>query len=302
MSNQSVTTAPKSSALAVMAGRYNVEPSKLLDTLKGTVFKGATNDELMALVVVANEYQLNPFLKQIYAFPCKGGGITPVVSIDGWIAVMNRREDFDGIEFEMVDKDGRPHACTAIVRVKGRANPIKVTEYFDECYRGTEPWKAMPRRMLRHKACAQAVRLAFGMAGVYDEDEARSMSAAVDPVALAKPINSSAPQFAPVDQIVPAEVAQTQLTDDQVPGAEVPAKPQAQTTIARDLKTLRMFLKDSKHDEAALLQIWRDKGTVDASLASLDEVAEMQPSAIHNAINPWSKTLDTLSQSKSMSV
>lgn len=89
---------------------------------------------------------------------------------------------------------------------------------------------------------------------------------------------------------------------DAPPGAEVPAKPQAQTTLARDLKTLRMFLKDSKHDEAALLQIWRDKGAVDASLASLDEVAEMQPSAIHNAINPWSKTLEVLSQSKPISV
>ena len=45
--------------LSWLAGRFNVEPDKLLGTLKNTVFKGASNDELLALVVVANEYGLN---------------------------------------------------------------------------------------------------------------------------------------------------------------------------------------------------------------------------------------------------
>lgn len=67
---------PRASALAVMAGRFNVEPDKLLGTLKNTVFKGASNDELLALVVVANEYGLNPLTKEIYAFPAKGAALS----------------------------------------------------------------------------------------------------------------------------------------------------------------------------------------------------------------------------------
>ena len=68
----------KPSAINLMASRLSVEPAKLYDTLKSTVFQKATNEELLALVVVANEYGLNPFLKELYAFPAKGGGIVPI--------------------------------------------------------------------------------------------------------------------------------------------------------------------------------------------------------------------------------
>ena len=67
--------AAKPSALNLMASRLSCDPAKLLATLKATVFRGANDEEVMALVVVSNEYQLNPLLKEMYAFPAKGGGI-----------------------------------------------------------------------------------------------------------------------------------------------------------------------------------------------------------------------------------
>ncbi len=86
MSELATTTPqPRASALAVMASNLNVDPAKLLQTLKATVFRGASDDEILALVVISNTYGLNPILKEVYAFPAKGGGIVPVVSIDGWI-------------------------------------------------------------------------------------------------------------------------------------------------------------------------------------------------------------------------
>jgi len=161
------------SALGVMANRLNVDPAKLLSTLKNTVFKGSTDDELLALVVVANTYGLNPLLKELYAFPKKGGGIVPMIPIDGWIKLMNQAESFDGVEFEFSDDDkAKPFSCTAIIYIKNRSKPIRVTEYYSECYRNTDPWNQMPRRMLRHKALIQASRIGFGFAGIYDEDEA----------------------------------------------------------------------------------------------------------------------------------
>ena len=33
-------------------------------------------------------------------------------------------------------------------------------------------WQSHPRRMLRHKALVQCARVAFGLAGLYDPDEA----------------------------------------------------------------------------------------------------------------------------------
>ncbi len=172
-SDNALVPAPrKASALAVMASRVNVDPEKLLVTLKDTVFQKATNSELLALVVVANEYGLNPFLKEIYAFPAKGGGIVPVVSIDGWISMINRQSSLDGIEFSFQGEPAKPVSCTCVIHIKGRSHPVSVTEYFDECFRSTEPWKTMPMRMLRHKALIQCARVAFGFSGIYDEDEA----------------------------------------------------------------------------------------------------------------------------------
>lgn len=172
MSDTQITTAsPKPSALSVMASRFSVDPKRLLETLKNTVFKGASDDEMMTLVVVANEYGLNPLTKEIYAFPAKGGGIVPVVSIDGWLRMMNNHPQFDGIEFEFMSEAGKLISCTAIIHRKDRTHPICVTEYLSECRRNTEPWK-MEHRMLRHKATIQCARVAFGFSGITDEDEA----------------------------------------------------------------------------------------------------------------------------------
>ena len=155
-----------------MASRLSVEPAKMLQTLKGTVFKNASDDELLALVVVANEYQLNPFLKEIYAFPAKGGGIVPIVSVDGWNKMLLRQESFDGIEFDFAEtEDGKPVTCTATIYIKGRSRPVKITEYFAECHRNTDPWNNMPHRMLRNRTLCQASRFAFGFSGVSIEDE-----------------------------------------------------------------------------------------------------------------------------------
>lgn len=171
-----VNTQPKSSALAIMAGRLSVDPNKLLDTLKATCFKGASNEEMLALVAVSNRYGLDPLTKQIYAFPSKGG-ITPVVSVDGWLHILNSQPQFDGIEFHFEDgPDGKPASVTAVVYRKDRTHATKVTEYFAECFRPTEPWRQFPRRMLRHKAVKEAVRVAFGISGITDEDEARDIA------------------------------------------------------------------------------------------------------------------------------
>jgi phage recombination protein Bet len=158
-----------------MASRFNVDPRKLHDTLKATVFKSASDEELLALVVVANEYGLNPLTKEIYAFPAKGGGIVPVVSVDGWNNLANSHPQMDGMEFEFEHGDkGELISCTCIIYRKDRSKPIKVTEYLSECKRQTDPWK-MEHRMLRHKALIQCSRVAFGFSGVVDEDEAPGM-------------------------------------------------------------------------------------------------------------------------------
>lgn len=172
------------SLVAKMAGRYGVDPEKMMGTLKATAFKGeVSNEQMMALLIVADQYGLNPWTKEIYAFPDRTG-IVPVVSVDGWVRIINSHAQMDGVDFEMAE-DGS--SCTCTIHRKDRAHPTRVTEYLAEVDRQTAPWKSHKRRMLRHKTLIQCARIAFGFAGIFDEDEAeRIVEAKVvedDPVA-----------------------------------------------------------------------------------------------------------------------
>ncbi len=164
----------KGSLIERMAGRYGIDANKMLVTLKATAFKTrqgdpeVSNEQMMALLVVAEQHGLNPWTKEIYAFPDRTG-IVPVVGVDGWSRIINTNEQFDGMDF-VEDEAGNWVEC-AIYR-KDRSHPIKIREWFTECKRDTAPWKSHPRRMLRHKAMIQCARLAFGFGGIYDQDEA----------------------------------------------------------------------------------------------------------------------------------
>ena len=167
-----VATIQPPSLLAKMAARFSVEPGKMLSTLKSTAFKGdVSNEQMMALLIVADQYGLNPWTKEIYAFPDRQNGIVPVIGVDGWARIINNNQQFDGMEFEQDEE-----SCTCSIYRKDRAHPTRVTEYMKECRRDVAPWKSHPRRMLRHKAMIQCARLAFGFVGVFDQDEAERIT------------------------------------------------------------------------------------------------------------------------------
>lgn len=171
----------KAKLVSVMADRYGIEADQFMNTIKATVFpagKPVTNEQACMFLVVANEYNLNPFIKEIYAFPGRSGGIVPVVSVDGWLTIINRQPDLDGIEFEDRVDNGKLVAVTARIYRKTRSRPTEVTEYMSECYRDTDVWKRWPNRMLRHKAMIQAARYAFGLSGIFDPDEAERIAEA----------------------------------------------------------------------------------------------------------------------------
>lgn len=180
--------------------------------------------------MVAREYNLNPLLKEIHAFPKKGGGIQPVVSIDGWVSLINQHPDTDGYDFEIhVDDQGALVAMTCRMYRKSRTHPVVVTEYLSECYRNTEAWK-MPNRMLRHKALIQAARYAFGFSGIMEEDEAEKIAAMRDVTPppdrpklsqFLKPIQSQ--EKAPADKKTTAESASGEDQPELLPDEKKPA-------------------------------------------------------------------------------
>lgn len=170
--NTQETTIAKRSVIASLASKLDVDPAKLYPMLKRTCFAACrTDDEFMAMCMVANTYGLNPVLKEIYAFQSgRNGAVVPIVGVDGWTRIINSHPAIDGIEFDEPEDGSR---CTAVIYRKDRQHPVKVTEWMDVCKGSTPPWLKWPRRMLRHKALIQCARIAFGFSGIYDPDEAR---------------------------------------------------------------------------------------------------------------------------------
>jgi phage recombination protein Bet len=285
--NEQLAIKPATSALALMASRYTVEPAKLLATLKATVFKGASDDELLALVVVANSYGLDPLTKQIYAFPAKGGGIVPVVSVDGWISMMNNHPQFDGIEFEDEFENGKITSVTATIHRKDRNRPTCVTEYYAECHRNTDPWNKCPARMLRHKALMQCSRVAFGFSGVHDEDDAVLMTMPVvreipraqlpdipaEPSAVAEPPKRKWRRNAEIA----ADYASEQATAKPEPAE--PAQPANDGPTNRD--KLKLLVEESGFTEAQAMHTLR---RLRFALPSATGYADVQDTVIADVI------------------
>jgi len=178
----------KQDIFQIFADRYHLDPDKVATTLKATAFKSdteVTNEQMVALLIVADQYRLNPWTKEIYAFPDKKGGIVPVVSVDGWARIINERSELDGIEFndsanlvQIGDSKPCPDSIECVIYRNDRNRPTKIREYIDECYRNTGPWQSHTKRMLRHKALIQCARIAFGFGGIYDQDEAERILSA----------------------------------------------------------------------------------------------------------------------------
>lgn len=168
-----------------------VDTNAVADVLIQTCFKQqVTYAQMTALLIVAKQYQLNPFTREIYAFPTQNGGIVPIVGVDGWCNMINSHEEYSGMEFkyseEMVslpDKETMfSHTwCECVLYRKDRDRPTIVREYMGETYKLAPvkngfkkegAWQSHPNRMLRHKTLIQCARYAFGFTGIYDPDEA----------------------------------------------------------------------------------------------------------------------------------
>lgn len=210
---QDITATTQPSLIRKFADKYSVDASKMMATLTATAFRQRndqpiTNEQMMALLIVADQYHLNPFTKEIYAFPDKGG-IVPIVGVDGWSRIINEHGAFDGMHFTASEEDERiddhhkrcPASITCTMYRKDRSHPIVVTEYLDEVYREPfikngnpikGPWQSHTKRFLRHKAMTQCARMAFGFTGIYDQDEAERIieGEVTRPAEAPRPVNS----------------------------------------------------------------------------------------------------------------
>ncbi len=166
-------------ALVKLADAQGVSPEEIKNVLSGMIISAkaqhgatASDAELTVVSSICSQYGLNPLAREAHAF-VSGGKLSVTIGVDGWIKIMNRQPDFDGVEFDD-NFDGKELvSVTTKIYIKGRKFPTCVTEYMDECYQAKSPaWQKFKKRMLRNKSLGQCVRVAFGISEVIDSDEA----------------------------------------------------------------------------------------------------------------------------------
>jgi phage recombination protein Bet len=174
------------------------------DVLRNSVCKGFSDTEAKVFGFRCQALGLSPLTGQITAFK-QGGGVVPIVTIDGYRAIAAKIDPGYVVEIEYLTADGWvdwiPEAepasqARAKVWRTGAERPVTKAVSRKEFAGNSGPWRSMPHHMLAKVAESHALRMAFpqGLSGTYSADEmANPVQAAEAPAAaLPKPASTAA--------------------------------------------------------------------------------------------------------------
>jgi len=212
------------SARIAKATGYDAEK---VDLVKDTIARGASDDELMLFLHLAQRSGLDPFSRQIYLIERRANvngewktTRQPQTGIDGLRLIADRTDRYaPGREPSYTyDAAGQLLTATAYVKkfVRGEWHEIAATAHYDEYVQRkkdgqpNQMWGEKPHIMLAKCAEALALRRAFPaeMSGLYTADEIRS---GADDLPAAPPANPITGEI--VDAPVPARASREQLTE-----------------------------------------------------------------------------------------
>ena len=118
---------------------------------------------ILSLLRMMQNLHLDPLCDEIGFTQYDDGQWQVFITIEGCSKLLNQHPQFNGLVFNQADTliDGVPEWMECTIYRKDRTVPTTVREYLTEV-RGENPiWQKMPRRMLRHRALQQCVRLAI---------------------------------------------------------------------------------------------------------------------------------------------
>ena len=118
---------------------------------------------ILTLLKMMQNLHLDPLSEEIGFTQYEDGQWQVFITIEGCSKLLNQHPQFNGLHFTQADTlvDGLPEWIECSIYRKDREVPTTVREYLAEVKGENEIWKKMPRRMLRHRALQQCVRLAI---------------------------------------------------------------------------------------------------------------------------------------------
>lgn len=248
---------------------------EVVKTLKETVAQGATDAEFAMFAELCKSTGLNPFKKEVWFIKTKGytkkdgtevqGRVQIMTGINGFLAIANSNQQFDGLECEVAyEKDGiTPKSATAKVYRKDRKIPSTATALWREYYKPNPygnkgVWEQMPSIMIAKCAKSLALREAFPqeLNGLYTAEEMPAdyqperlpALKTADALAIEQNLNASAAEVFGDDDIPqepqpkakkPAKKAEAQPITHYDLASYMAAKPElVREALARRLKAL----------------------------------------------------------------
>jgi RecT family len=118
---------------------------------------------ILSLLRSIQSLHLDPLSEEIGFTKYDDGQWQVLITIEGCSKLLNQHPQFNGLEFNQADTliDGLPEWIECSIYRKDRVLPTTVREYLMEVRGENAIWQKMPRRMLRHRALQQCVRLAI---------------------------------------------------------------------------------------------------------------------------------------------
>ena len=118
---------------------------------------------ILTLLRMIQSLNLDPLCEEISFTQYEDGQWQVLITIEGCSKLLNQHPQFNGLVFTQADIliDGVPEWIECAIYRKDRSVPTTVREYLAEVRGENAIWQKMPRRMLRHRALQQCVRLAI---------------------------------------------------------------------------------------------------------------------------------------------
>ena len=140
----------------------------MVETVKQTVCRGATDAQLKIFIEVCKATGLNPFLKEIWFVPNVG----VMAGRDGYLRIANDHPMFDGMSTTVErDSDGIPIKATCSVWRKDRAHPITCEAFYNEYKKNSQVWTTYKSAMISKVAEVLALKRSFSINGIVTEEE-----------------------------------------------------------------------------------------------------------------------------------
>lgn len=159
--------------------------------IKNTVAKNTTDLELAFFLKLAKSCGLNPFTKEIWCYKDSKGNMLTFAGRDGFLAIAQRDPQYNGIRscdvrandvFSLDVASGKvEHKINTAERgaivgayclvFRKNAEPTLEWADFKTYNKGYNTWKTHPEEMIKKVAETHALKKAFGISGLYSEEE-----------------------------------------------------------------------------------------------------------------------------------